>query len=126
MKVFILEDDLMRMKLFRQWLVELDPKVEIHTTDTIKGLGSFVPPYDLILLDHDLGGRQMVAHEDNGLRFAQLIKPLINRQALIIVHSYNPDGARAMQAELDGCGSDIIHYIPFGEKLHAVIRELKK
>lgn len=56
----------------------------------------FLPPYDLILLDHDLGGRQMTKHDDNGFNFLLLIEDQINVAATIICHSYNPDARKRM------------------------------
>ena len=70
----------------------------------------FKPPYDLILLDHDLGGRQLAEHEDCGLTFVRMIKDKINPEAVVIIHSFNPCGAMNMAQEL---GSQAV-VIPFG------------
>lgn len=100
MRVFILEDDLTRVQFLRELLMDHD----LTIVDSCKDVGRFNPPYDLILLDHDLGGRQMTEHEDDGYAFIKLIKDHINPKAEIIYHSYNPGGAARMWAELDGRG----------------------
>lgn len=108
MRVFILEDDPLRMQEFRKVLTKRDPKVQIDHAESCSQVDRFKPPYDLICLDHDLGGRQMGAHEDNGLMFVRQIKPLIDPSTVILIHSWNGPGARNMQAEVGGL------YYPFG------------
>ena len=63
MKVFILEDDPYRIVKFRDLLKGHD----LTIIDSCTKVEEFKPPYDLILLDHDLGGRQLEDHEDCGL-----------------------------------------------------------
>lgn len=89
MRVFILEDDPIRVDYLRMRLGQHDLTVVSSCTEADR----FKPPYDLILLDHDLGGRQMEEHEDDGLAFVNLIRDRINKDAVIILHSYNPGGA---------------------------------
>ncbi len=59
--------------------------------------------FDLILLDHDLGGKQFVdssdPKEDCGMRVAEFLRdnPEVRSQhGAIVVHSFNPDAGRAM------------------------------
>jgi CheY-like chemotaxis protein len=93
MRVFILEDDPVRICKLHEMLYgcQID-----HATSCAE-VNLFQPPYDLILLDHDLGGRQMIEHEDSGYTFVNLIKHLINKDAIVVFHSFNTDGARMMQ-----------------------------
>jgi CheY-like chemotaxis protein len=51
--------------------------------------------YDMIFLDHDLGGRIFVPSEDpeTGYQVAKILPETVNRDTPVIVHSYNPDGA---------------------------------
>lgn len=93
MKVFILEDDPARMMWFRERLIAH----ELTHAESCTHIDRFRPPYDVIFLDHDLGGRQMEAHEDDGACFARLIGPMINPDAKVIVHSYNADGAQRIR-----------------------------
>lgn len=92
MKVFILEDDPTRMLYLREKLTGHD----ITHIESCTQADRFQPPYDLILLDHDLGGRQLEDHEDDGLAFVTLVKDRVPRDAVIVIHSYNDAGARRM------------------------------
>lgn len=116
MKVFILEDDPIRIGQFMEWLRGDD----ITCADSCTQAYKFEPPYDLIFLDHDLGGRQLEEHEDDGLAFVRLIKDQINPDALVVIHSYNPDGALRMFDELFDYGVLTLRQ-PFGPKLKDII-----
>lgn len=96
MKVFVLEDDPNRIVQIHEWLAgcNIDHAISCAEVD------SFKPPYDLILLDHDLGGRQFTEHEDDGFTFIKLIKDKINPEAVVVFHSFNPDGAKRMRSVL--------------------------
>lgn len=134
MKIFVLEDDPDRIRWFAQRFLGHDWTC-IQTCDREY---EFKPPYDLILLDHDLGGRQLEAGplirvhkdlarkvegeviiqgehgliEDCGLTFVRMIKDRLDGTGRIIVHSCNPNGAKAMVREI--MDSDIFsHYAPF-------------
>ena len=85
LRVFVLEDDPDRIRQLTEWLIGC----EWDCIQTCIREYEFKPPYDLILLDHDLGGRQLADHEDCGLTFVKLVKDRINIEADIIVHSYN-------------------------------------
>jgi hypothetical protein len=74
---------------------------------------AFNPPYDLILLDHDLGGRQMEEHEDCGLTFVNRVRDKFTPDDIIILHSYNPVGAANMAAVLRGVAGEVL-VAPFG------------
>jgi hypothetical protein len=91
MRVFILEDDPTRMF----WLHERLLGHEIVHAESCTQADRFQGPFDLVLLDHDLGGRQLEDHEDNGEAFANLISDQIGA-AHVIIHSYNPAGAWRM------------------------------
>lgn len=94
MRIFILEDNPVRMRKFRNELIG-------HTIDhaeTVYDGKSFVSlkKYDLILLDHDLGGRQMVdsSEENTGYQLAIFIaEEKLNRDTSCITHTCNPAGA---------------------------------
>jgi len=89
MKVFVLEDDPERIKWLQRRLHQYDVTYASSATEVDR----FIGPYDLVLLDHDLGGRQLEEHEDNGEAFAEKVKCRIG-DATVVVHSLNPDGAR--------------------------------
>ena len=119
MKVFVLEDDPDRIRQLCEWL----KGCEWDCVHTCMREGEFNPPYDLILLDHDLGGRQLIDHEDDGVSFVRLIKDRINPEADIIIHSYNLEGAKRMQAELKPLQSE---RVPFGPSLRNRIEGRKR
>lgn len=106
MNIFILEDDALRMQWFRERLLNHD----ITHADSCTQIERFQPPYDLIFLDHDLGGRQLEDHEDNGAAFAKLIAESVNADAVVIIHSYNSAGAQNIQLTL---GLPTTIYAPF-------------
>lgn len=97
MKIFVLEDDPVRIVTFA--LDHLDPRHNtVHWAAMCSQEDRFDPPYDLILLDHDLGGRQLVTHEDNGVEFVRLILDRLNDEADIIIHTHNEEGAKNIRA----------------------------
>jgi hypothetical protein len=99
MKIFILEDDPRRIRVFLEALYpELnDTDILQVATDVESAKWLWTPPYDLMFLDHDLGGRQMVESSDpnTGYQFLRRVIPDLTREQ-IIVHSWNPTGAWAM------------------------------
>lgn len=110
MRIFVLEDDPIRIVQLCRFFdaaarsmqaphykgtstaVQVDWACSCVQEDRFKG------PYDLILLDHDLGGRQMDPFtSDNGRAFLRLIKEDIH-DALVIIHSHNDVAAKSMKA----------------------------
>lgn len=94
MRIFILEDNSDRMMKFRRELMG-------HTIDhaeTVEQGTSMVANniYDLLFLDHDLGGEVMVDSLKNntGYRLAEFIASFTpNKNTPCVVHSCNPGGA---------------------------------
>ena len=104
MKVLLLEDDSTRVVQFRNRLnSEGVPYELVHVDRASDAIVAMLEQrFDLILLDHDLGGRTYVnftdEQEDCGIRVAEWlsIRPeRVNQQGPIIVHSLN--GPAAMQ-----------------------------
>lgn len=94
MKIFILEDNKNRMVKFRRELIGH----YIDHAETIEEGTSLVVSnkYDLLFLDHDLGGDEMVdSNESNtGYQLARFIASFTkNKETPCIVHSCNPAGA---------------------------------
>jgi len=128
MKIFILEDDENRIEGFKhaikdshdlticRWLKD-SPLISIKRG----AYELFHPPYDLILLDHDLGGQQYVDsnEEETGYQFAKFIAAASKGidETWIIVHSYNPEGAAAMVQVLRESGWRQTIKIPFSKQL---------
>ncbi len=94
MRIFILEDNLKRMVKFRRELIGH----EIDHAETLEDGTSFVVAnkYDLLFLDHDLGGEEMVDSFSGGTGYqlAEFIASFTqNKTTPCVVHSCNPAGA---------------------------------
>lgn len=93
MNIFILEDDSRRMTKFRRNLIGH----KIDHVETVKAGKKLVQQnkYDLLLLDHDLGGKQMVdsSEENTGYQLAIFISKTRNKNTPCITHTCNPAGA---------------------------------
>lgn len=115
LKVLILEDDPARMVAFRKRLDESGRAYELDHSETAAGAILMLQHqrYDIIFLDHDLGGRTFVDHtndkEDCGMRVAEWlsVRPsLVTETGPIIIHSLNGPAARIMN-ELIGEAASI-------------------
>ena len=99
MRIFILEDDSRRLSTFTRALDEcLQPGDTVHiASDVDNGRWMFEGPYDLMFLDHDLGGETMLGsdHPNTGYQFVMHTRDQI-RGGIVVVHSWNPEGAWAM------------------------------
>jgi hypothetical protein len=115
-RVFVLEDDPIRIKVFKENF-EKFAKFTFSTNiyDAMKDF-DLNNKYDLILLDHDLGGETFVDSEfyNTGAQFCRyLIKKKIELPQ-IIIHSHNPVGAEIMEEYLIEKGYNASR-VPFGE-----------
>ena len=108
MKILILEDDLTRQRLFKENLIKHD----IFITDSSKvAIWKLTKePWDILFLDHDLGGNVFVeSGEDTGYEVAKFLEE--NKQYTpntVIVHSLNVVGAQNIISALPEA-----IYIPF-------------
>lgn len=122
MKIFILEDDISRIKVFEQNLKDHDVTICMDLTTAWQ---SFDPPYDIVCLDHDLGGMQMVDSfvEETGYTFAVALGKAkeIADIGRIFIHSYNPVGAMNMERALYPIYGVKVQRIPFGPHLMEVL-----
>lgn len=97
MKIFILEDNKERINWFiEEFGTHHDLTIEKNTEGAKKSLLS--DSFDVAMLDHDLGGEVYVdsEHEDCGMRVAEFIVENQIPLNAVIVHSWNPVGARNM------------------------------
>lgn len=73
-------------------------------------------PYDCVFLDHDLGGKAFVIEESGtGSEVANFIGQSLDRKKYpdrIIVHSWNPAGAKRMIGYIGPTGIPV-KYVPF-------------
>lgn len=86
------------------------------TADTaIEYLRLTEEPWDIVMLDHDLGGNVFQNSEEENcgmavVRYIERTRPKIKR---IVVHSWNVPAGREMQGRLQRAGYDTV-YQPFG------------
>lgn len=117
MRMFIVEDNKERMKIFREWV---GSDHEITHIRSVKEVGQFKPPYEWIFFDFDLGhtrdGWDQI--NDNGGACARAVRAKINPDASIVIHSYNPVGAETIKRDLEGLGAS---KAPFGGVLFTEI-----
>ena len=98
MKILILEDNSFRNTKFHQSLTGHIVDIAETVDEGRKLLNN---KYDLLFLDHDLGGEIYVPSGKNtGYEFAQLISKSINKNVPTIIHSCNPAGSRAIKSIL--------------------------
>ncbi len=97
MKILILEDDPERHKAFRKWLLRDAVTIVETTSACIQKLTD--ESWDILFLDHDLGGETMVPSDaGTGYEVAQWLthNPDHLPFTQIILHSYNPVGRENM------------------------------
>lgn len=103
MRIFVLEDSKERIVKFRRCLIG-------HTVDYADNVADGQAlieqhQYDLIFLDHDLGGEEMVSSDDpnTGYQMARLLAENdLNKDAAVVIHTCNPNGASRMEQALSG------------------------
>lgn len=94
MKILILEDSAERMEFFYKKFEDSEIRHVEHAKDAIEALEN--NQYDIIFLDHDLGGTQMnYDPKDCGTLVAEYLSenPVDSK---IIIHSFNPVAANRM------------------------------
>lgn len=99
--VLILEDDPNRINLFKRALCGTNYiKITDNAQECIKFLSE--QKWDVLFLDHDLGGRVYVKETENtGYEVALWLEEHKDKQPnTIIIHSYNPEGAKRMNQAL--------------------------
>lgn len=95
MKVLFLEDDEARIVIARREFVGCSLRIARTAAEAIALLQD--ERFDLVSLDHDLGGKVMVASDaDSGYAVAEWIAESEDWQAPVIVHSMNPVGGAKM------------------------------
>lgn len=122
MKVFILEDDDYRNSEFRKVLFDVDAT---FTTSYDEAIDKYQGPYDVVCLDHDLGGKTFVssAEQNTGYQFTKKMPYITTIPPIVLIHSYNPEGAENMRLELVTKGYNPIK-MPFGPTLLNLLKNL--
>ena len=122
MKVFILEDDDYRNSEFRKVLFNVDAT---FTTSYDEAIDKYQGPYDVVCLDHDLGGKTLVSssEQNTGYQFTKKMPYITTIPPIVLIHSYNPEGAENMRLELVAKGYSPIK-MPFGPTLLNLLKNL--
>jgi CheY-like chemotaxis protein len=121
MKIFILEDNEYRLKFIKSFYKVSDTFIwEATVPNAIKAFKKN-EPFDLILLDHDLG-EEWDPNVGNGTDFAKFLAEHGTGKAQIVIHSMNRAGAERMKSYLPN--TEILsimnwkgYFTPIGEKL---------
>lgn len=123
MKIFILEDDAYRNRAFRELCIGIDADFAESYDEAIR---KFNGPYDVICLDHDLGGLTYVSSSsyNTGHNFCTWM-PTNTTNPAVFIHSYNPVGAENMKRTLTEKGYSPIK-VPFGPTLLNMLNEINK
>jgi hypothetical protein len=114
-RFFILEDSTDRIEWFKHNLshVTLDIATDISEVEK-----TWRPPYDALLLDHDLGGAIFVSsyNKNTGAEFCRWLSKRddVDRRTTIIIHSHNPAGAATMASTLSESLFTSVECLPFG------------
>lgn len=124
MRILFLDDDQHRINVFVDWCQQRghgDVRVVKTSAEAIEALTH--SDFDIIFLDHDLGGEQMVeSGPGTGQEVAQWLADrfnyLIHTGILpkVVVHSWNPEGGKRMFNTLTDVGFDA-ERIYFGPSL---------
>jgi CheY-like chemotaxis protein len=96
MRIFVLDDDKNRLQIFRSKLINHTVITAMTASEAIHILSK--DSFEYIFLDHDLGDRVFVpSGPGTGYEVAKWLAEHPEKQAPnIVIHSYNPVGAKAM------------------------------
>ena len=100
MKVLFLDDDMLRQRSARYHFRHGEFTGVCTAADAIRALQT--DTYDLVHLDHDLGGMVYTqSAQGTGYEVAQYIASMTTPPAHVVIHSWNPAGANNMKAVLE-------------------------
>lgn len=99
--IFVLEDNVNRMAVLYRLLPRKFPGVEIVHTEFVEEAKKLIVQksyWDIVLLDHDLGGQTYVDsdEEDTGYQFLKFFKEKNIQCGQLIYHTQNPAGGANM------------------------------
>ena len=113
MRIFILEDDHERIKTFRVKLASHELAIVENAQDAITLLSND-QAFDIMFLDHDLGGEQMIGTEgaNTGSEVVRWMRSNQQQYCPVIIHSLNQPAAEDMKAKLEEVAMEC-YRIPF-------------
>jgi CheY-like chemotaxis protein len=117
MRIFVLEDNEERIKQFKKAFAD-HTWTMVQTADAAIRHLTMDSEYDIVFLDHDLGGQQYVSTRDKNtgsevVRWMLSDEGTIPKDKRIVIHSMNPDAATSMHINLASAGFTAIDHIPF-------------
>ena len=129
-KIFVLEDNEERIKWFKNMLKHEENTAIMEIADTTPKALELLSKteYDMMFLDHDLGGEIFVdiGREDTGTYLAKcIVERGLQKNAEIILHSQNPIGAESMYNLFKVAGYNVI-VLPFTQLYHEYKEHLKE
>ena len=113
MRVLFLDDDPNRQRMAFRYFAGHELSQAETAEQAIKMLDKY-SPYDLVHLDHDLGGKTFVPSDEvSGYQVAKHIAQMSGDRLpkRVVVHSYNFAGAKNMMEALEGIVP--VSYEPF-------------
>jgi len=117
MRVFVLEDDPMRLAWFWSHFQGTELTCCTDAADAVRAFRD--GRWDVVSLDHDLGGQTFVdsADKNTGAEFLRQCGAEVAACPVVAVHSYNQAGAARMIALLQDYGKSI-EWTPFRSASH--------
>lgn len=122
MKILFLDDDHYRCTQFRANIPYADI---VNTADEAIYMMQNNGPYDIVCLDHDLGGQQMVDERGKNTG-SEVVRQMVNMSLPakhVIVHSFNASAAHSMVLALMRAEYTTYNY-PFGKDMITFVSEL--
>lgn len=114
--IFVLEDSADRVKWFFENFSDHNLTISNNALHAIKNL--YLDKFDIIFLDHDLGGQAFVNSSgfNTGYTVAKQIPETKNNDTRVIIHSWNSAGAKNMLEELKNNSNfkSSVVYLMFG------------
>lgn len=121
MNILFLDDDPNRQRVFQAYFPDAD--IVSTTNECIANLADC--PWDIVCLDHDLGGETFIDSDqpNTGMEVVRWIEANSPKVGTFFVHSYNAPAATEMISRLSGIGYVAIRR-QFGPPLLAAIASL--
>jgi CheY-like chemotaxis protein len=126
MKIFVLEDDTeYRIPQFQELFAAHNLVYAVDSGQALEALRQ--QKFDLIFLDHDLGGQLYVdsRRHNTGYQVAAGLRKTINAETNVVVHSWNPAGAENIAKLLAKRARGKVKRIPFGQFDARILREFQ-
>lgn len=125
MKILFLDDDEERHSLFKKHIIE-----QYDAAYTVSQAIEFLKNnnYDIVFLDHDLGGKQMVSsysEEETGYLVSKWIEENNPNIKFIIVHSYNHQGSLNIMSRLKSYNHEKILFCDLKTNKNRIFQKLK-